>query len=158
MISELHDDPFRLAPGDMTPTDEVGVRNLLIAYHLVVEKRERLEGVAQAVAASYRDRLATLEAELAQIRQSLHNYVTVHGGVSLPDAGGCHLTHRKAGINVTDKAALAEWATANGIVETVPDLRAAKATAGTRFSQDGELVPGTEWREPDPSLTIRRAA
>jgi len=158
MIPELAEDPFRLTPEDMTPADELGVRNLLIAYHLTVEKRERLDAVAQAVAASYRDRLTTIEAELAQIRQSLTNYVTVNGSVSFPDAGGCHLTHRKAGIHVVDKDALAEWAFEEGIVETVPDIRSAKAAAGNRFTRDGELVPGTEWREPDPSLTIRRAA
>lgn len=157
MIADLLQDPFRLTPDDMNPSDELGVRNLLIAYHLTVEKRERLEGVARAVAASYSDRLSSIEAELAGIRQSLQNYVTVNGSVSLPDVGGCHLTQRKAAINVTDGDAFAAWARDAGYVREGVDQAGAKAAA-EMFTQDGELVPGVEWREPDPSLTIRRAA
>lgn len=152
MLDELYTDEVEPLEGE--PVDALGVRHLLIELGQTARKREQVERTLAAVAESYRERIDTLAARESAIRDSLRVYVEANGKVSFPDVGGVHMSQRKGRLRIADSVAFAAWAVEHGFTVEVPDAKAAQVEAEHLF-EHGELAPGMEWHEPEPSLVVK---
>lgn len=154
LLAQEHADD---APADVSepPTDAVGVRQLLIELAVLARRRQKTRGTLEAVKATYQQRLAALDQREAAVRSSLEVWCERHGKASFPDAGGCHLAQRTPALAIADRAAFDAWAVAHGFTRQIADTDAARAEADAVFAESGEVVPGLEWVQPEPTLVVR---
>src|SRR5687768_14889716 len=99
-------DVEKSAPAGTTPTDELGMRRLLLTLARIDRETERLKALKAAVAEPYDRKLRQLAATRERARESVREYLTRlpegEQRISFPDVGRTHLRPYDAKLRVAD--------------------------------------------------------
>ena len=159
MIDALYtDDTFEPVSEDVQLDDPLVARRLLIEYQRNERKASELAQTMNAVIEPYRERIEKLDARNRDLREMLLRFCQANGSVSFPDVGGAHVAKRKPAPKLIDAEAALAWWQHHRPHEIETSHRIPAQSLKTVLAELGELPPGVELVESDPSVTIKGAA
>ena len=161
MIEALHhDEPVPTELDWDTPTDMLGIRNLMVMAARAERQRDQKRQLRDEISHLYQVEIDRLQERIDRIREHIRvglMTVTEDGTARFPDVGTAYLRKVAGKVVVEDKGMFAQFASEMGCVRQVEevDMVEAKRRAFEEITQRGVVVPGVRFVPEHQDITIR---